>query len=108
MDACRIAILERAPGVVDVGAPMAHKELCYDILRDAGAVIARTPDAAFRPGVNAIKIVMGMSGTVDVGAPLPPREKCGQMLTLARNIIEQYNDAQAPVVRTFSAELMGA
>ena len=106
-EACRIGILLRAPGVVDVGAPMRHKALCYEILRDARTVIERTGDEAFRDDIKAITIVMDMTGRVDVGAPLPNRWLCYRMLADARGVIERYNDEQAPELRPFDRVLMG-
>ena len=107
MEACRIVIQLVGPRQVNVGAPMKHKPLCYDILRDAGAVIAATPDAAFDDSVKVITIVMGMSGRVDVAAPLPNRELCALMLVDAIDVIERYDDAQAPVMKPFDRVLMG-
>lgn len=107
MEACRIVILETAPNVFDVGAPMKHKDICYDILEDASYVIARSHDSCFHPAQNCLTIVMDMTGRVDVAAPLPPREKCEVMLASAVNTIARYDDAQAPVMRPFSEKLMG-
>jgi hypothetical protein len=107
MEACRIVIAETKPGVVDVGAPMKHKDLCYDILDDAKRVIELTHDQHFDAKPNVLTIVMGMSGLVDVAAPLPPREKCYAWLKQARGIIERFDDAQAPVERAFNRVLMG-
>ena len=106
-EACRIGILFRVPGVVDVGAPMKHKALCYEILRDARTVIERTGDEAFHDGVKAITLVMDMSGLVDVAAPLPNRWLCYRMLADARDVIERYNDDKAPEMRPFDRVLMG-
>lgn len=107
MEACRIGIVLRAPGVVDVGAPMKHKALCYEILRDARQVIERTPDAAFRPGVTVVTVVMDMTGRIDVAAPLPPREMAYRMLTDAKDVIERFNDDAAPELRPFDSAVMG-
>lgn len=107
MEACRIGILLRAPGVVDVGAPMKYKELCYEILKDARRVMERTDESAFQPGVQHITLVMDMTGRVDVAAPLPPRLLAYRMLTDAKDVIERYNDAAAPELRPFSRVLMG-
>lgn len=107
MEACRIVIQEIAPGVFDVGAPMKHKELCYDILVDAASVIERTHMAYTDPLQKVLTIVMDMTGRVDVAAPMPPHAKCEAMLKSARSIIERYDDAQAPVMRAFSERLMG-
>lgn len=106
-EACRIVIHERAPGIVDVGAPMKHKDLCYDILRDAGAVIRHTADHAFEPGRDKIVIVMSMAGVVDVAAPLPPRDVCQRMLIAARDVIERFNDDSAPPMRPFPGIFVG-
>ena len=97
-EACQIVLLSREPGVVDVGAPMKYKQLCYDILKDAAAVIGRTPDLLFREEwtVGArIVITMSMAGVVDVAAPLPNRELCEKMLRLGRVVIERYDEAEA-------------
>ena len=107
MEACRIGIVLKGHGVVDVGAPMKHKDLCYDILRDARAVMERTPDFAFRMGISTITLVMDMSGTVDVAAPLPPRELAYRMLALAKDVIERFNDDSAPELRPFNRAVMG-
>lgn len=107
MEACRIAIQLVGPRQVNVGAPMKHKPLCYDILRDAKKVIDATPDSAFRDNVGVITIVMDMTGRVDVGAPLPNRELCAIMLTDAKSVIERYDDEQAPVMKPFDRVLMG-
>ena len=107
MEACRIGILLRAPGVVDVGAPMKHKHLCYDMLKDARSVIAATEDHFFSDGVTKITLVMDMTGRVDVAAPLPPRQIAYRMLADARDVIERFNDEKAPEMRAFSDVVMG-
>lgn len=107
MQACRIIIQVAGRGDVNVGAPMKHKPLCYDILRDAGKVIAATQEAAFEDTVKVITIVMGVDGRVDVAAPLPNRELCALMLARAIDVIERYDDAQAPVMKPFDRVLMG-
>jgi hypothetical protein len=107
MEACRVVIQERAPGVFDVGAPMKHKPLCYDILKDAGIVIASTSEQHFHTRQGTLTIVMGISGMVNVAAPLPPREKCYLMLRHAKDIIERFDDDRAPVMRAFSDQLVG-
>lgn len=107
MEACRIGIVLRAPGVVDVGAPMRHKELCYEILADARKVLEGTPDFAFQSDVTVITIVMDMSGCVDVAAPLPPREMAYRMLSDASDVIERFNDDKAPELRSFNRAVMG-
>lgn len=106
-EACRIGILLRAPGVVDVGAPMKHKPLCYEMLADARQVLERTPDEAFKLGVAVVTVVMDMSGRVDVAAPLPPREMAYRMLADARDVIERYDDDKAPELRPFNRAVMG-
>jgi len=107
MEACRIGIVLRAPGVVDVGAPMAHKPLCYEILADARKVIEASPDSVFHPSVKQVTIVMDMTGRVDVGAPLPPRQLAVRMLADAKDVIERFNDDSAPEMRPFAAAVMG-
>jgi len=107
MEACRIVIQLVGPRQVNVGAPMKYKPLCYDILKDAKTVIARTPDQCFDDAVKVITIVMGMSGRVDVAAPLPNRELCALMLEDAKGVIERFDDAQAPVLKPFDRVLMG-
>jgi hypothetical protein len=107
MEACRIGIHYRAQGVVDVGAPMKHKELCYDILRDARTVLEALPDQHFGFALSSMTIVMNMSGTVDVAAPFPPRQIAYQWLNLAKSVIERYDDAVAPEMRPFDAAVMG-
>lgn len=110
-EACRIGILLRAPGVVDVGAPMKHKGLCYGILRDARTVLQHAPAPAFQeqlvqPGASLV-ITMDMAGRVDLAAPLPNRELCHRMLDLAKGVIERYDDAEAPALRPFASVLAG-
>lgn len=112
-EACRIVILYLGPGQVDVAAPMKYKPLCYDILRDARAVIERTPSECFRPldilSGARIVVVMSMAGRVDVAAPLPNRELCCEMLKLAKTIIERYDDTDNPIPsRGFSDKILGA
>jgi hypothetical protein len=107
MEACRIVVLETSPGIFDVGAPMQHKPLCYDILKDAQNVIAKTSDEHFHSLQNCLTIVMDMTGRVDVAAPLPQRDKCEIMLKAAKSSIQRYNDESAPVMRAFSEQLMG-
>lgn len=107
MEACRIVIQLVGLRQVDVGAPMKHKSLCYEILRDAAAVIAATADSAFDASRKTITIVMDMSGRVDVAAPLPNRDLCALMLLDAKGVIERYDDAQAPPLRPFDRVLMG-
>jgi hypothetical protein len=106
-EACRIGIHCTAPGVVDVGAPMKYKEVCYDMLRDARFVIERTGDEHFFPGVSTLTIVMDMSGRVDVGAPLPERHLAYLWLEKARDVIERFNDDSAPAMRPFNSAVMG-
>lgn len=106
-EACRIVILLRAPGVVDVAAPMKHKDLCYNLLRDAAVVMKRTPDHLFRVGIERVVIVMSMAGVVDVAAPLPSRELCAAMLKLGRDVIERYDDATAPPMKAFPDAIRG-
>jgi hypothetical protein len=108
MEACRIGIHYRAPGVVDVGAPMKHKSLCYEILIDARTVLESIEDQHFKPGVTSMTIVMDMTGSVDVAAPLPPRGYAYEWLKLAREVIERYDDAVAPEMRPFNSVVMGS
>lgn len=110
VEACRIVILLKSPGVVDVAAPMKYKQLCYDILEDARFVIESTKSELFTSmlDVNArLVIVMSMAGRVDVGAPLPTRELCYRMLKDAKLVIERFNDAEAPPMRAFSGRILG-
>jgi hypothetical protein len=107
MEACRIAIVEKAPNIFDVGAPMKHKELCYEMLADAQRVIDATTDEHFTNKQNCLTLVMDMSGRVDVAAPLPHREKCKIMLLAANDIIERFDDDSAPALRPFDARVMG-
>lgn len=106
-EACRIGIHCTSPGVVDVGAPMKYKDLCYDMLKDAKAVIERTGDEHFWPGVTSIAIIMDMTGRVDVSAPLPERHLAYLWLQKARDVIERFNDDAAPELRPFNAAVMG-
>lgn len=104
MEACRIGIHRKSPTAFDVGAPMVHKALCYEILRDAGMVAAQTEPQHFQPGLTQWSIVMDMTGKVDISAPVPadyPR-----WLAEARRVIERYNDDAAPVLRPFSDAVM--
>lgn len=107
MEACRIVACKNEQGVIDVGAPMKHKQICYEILADAARVIEATSDQHFSRFASCLTIVMGQSGVVDVAAPLPPRALCAVMLIEAKRLIEQFDDAQAPVLRPFSDKLMG-
>lgn len=107
VEACRIGVIMHADGKVDVGAPMQHKQLCYDILKDARKVMARTHDRHFRMGVREFAVVMDMAGRVDVSAPLPIRELAYLMLDRARDVIEQYNDAQEPAIKPFKRAVLG-
>lgn len=109
-EACRIVILLKAPGIVDVAAPMQYKPLCYDILRDAKTVIESTRSELFTDILDKdarIVIVMSMSGRVDVAAPLPSRDLCYKMLKDAKAVIERYNDETAPPMRAFSDRILG-
>jgi hypothetical protein len=107
MEACRIGIHHIGGDAVDVGAPMKHKPLCYEILSEALFVMQGTPDSAFTPGVNSISLVMDMTGRVDVAAPLPPRETAYLWLDKAKDVIERFNDDSAPEMRPFNASVMG-
>jgi hypothetical protein len=107
MEACRVVMTLTDAGVIDVGAPMKHKEICYEILKDAKRVIDTTAEQHFRLGVRTLTLVMGMSGTVDVAAPMPPRMLCMKMLEVAKHIIERFDDEHAPVMKPFASVLMG-
>jgi hypothetical protein len=112
MEVCRIVILVRPDGAVDVAAPMKEKPLCYEILKSAKSVIARSPGQVFKDLWLAkgarIVIVMNLQGVVDVSAPLPNREFCYQMLRDAKIVIERFDDAEAAPMRPFPASLMDA
>ncbi len=105
-EACRIVIHQVSPGEYDVGAPMKHKHVCYNMLADAATVIERQPSHVFQAGTRTLIITMSMAGTVDVGAPLPPIGKCVEMLAKARDLIERFDDDAAPVMRAFSNKLV--
>jgi hypothetical protein len=106
-EACRIVVVLRGPGAVDVGAPMRHKDLCYDILKDARSVIERSGDEVFLSTAECrIIITMSMQGLVDVSAPLPNRELCYQMLKNAKDVIERYDDDSAPAMRAFDGAMV--
>lgn len=105
-EAARIVIL-RGAGVVDVAAPMKHKDLCYDLLRQAKAVMRHTGDEAFISTVTRIIIVLDMTGRVDVAAPMPSREMAEKMLDDARAVIERYNEASAPPQKAFPRAILG-
>ena len=107
MEACRVVMTLTDAGLIDVGAPMKHKQLCYEILEDAAKVIAATPEQHFQLGVRTLTLVMGMTGMVDVAAPMPPRVLCVKMLEVAKHIIERFDDESAPELRPFSDVLMG-
>ena len=107
MEACRIVITEVVNGQYDVGAPMKHKDLCYEIIRDARVVIRLSPDTCFHAAQKTLTIMMDMRGVIDVTAPLPSRDKCEALLRGGRMMIEKYNDDQAPVLRAFSGQLVG-
>ena len=106
-EACRIGIHHIGGNEVDVGAPMQHKKLCYEILRDAKAVIMRTGNQFFKSGVNTMTIIMDMGGRVDMAAPLPERETALLWLEKAKDVIERYNDDSAPEMRAFNRAVMG-
>jgi len=110
-EACRIVLLVNERGEVDVAAPMEHKQLCYDILKDAQVVLDQTHSRDFRSGwfgpTSRIVIVMNMAGRVDVGAPLPNRDYCEKMLERARKVIERFDDAEAPLLKPFPNAILG-
>ena len=106
-EACRIGIHWIAQGIVDVGAPMKHKQLCYDMLRDAAKVIERTPEHFFRLGIVKMAIVMDMTGRVDVSAPLPLRPLALAWLKEAKKVIERYNDAEDISLKPFNTAVSG-
>lgn len=89
-EACRIELRWNSAGAVDVSAPMRYKQLCYEILGQARAVLNATPDGLFWLGWREFAIVMDMRGRVDISAPLPPRELALAMLDRARTTIDQY------------------
>ena len=103
----RIGILLTENNTVDVGAPMQDKQLCYEMLRAAQAVIDKTQDNLFNQKSKAIVIQMDYNGVIDVSAPLPPRSLCPVMLNTAKEVIERYNDDKAPEMRAFSDVLAG-
>lgn len=105
MEACRIGILRKGPGVFDVGAPMKHKQLCYEILRDAAVAAAATEPQHTQHGLTQWSIVMDMTGRVDISAPVPADYPV--WIAEARNVVERYDDASAPEMRAFSRVLMG-
>jgi hypothetical protein len=105
-EACRIGIHRLSATAFDVGAPMQHKDLCYEMLRDAARVAAATEAQHFRPGLTEWAIVMGITGRVDVAAPVPADYRV--WLDGARDTIERYNDASAPALRPFNDAVMGA
>lgn len=90
-EACRIVLTQERTGLVNVSAPMQHKALCYEILRDAAFVIERTEERHFFNPGKTLLITMGMDGRVDIAAPLPPREWCLMILKAARLVIEEYD-----------------
>jgi hypothetical protein len=104
MEACRIGIHRKSATAFDVGAPMQHKPLCYEILRDAAMVAAASEPQHLRAGVTQWAIVMDMTGRVDVSAPVPVDYPL--WLAEARKVIERYNDDAAPAVRAFSDAVM--
>ena len=105
MEACRIGIHRKSDTAFDVGAPMKHKELCYEILRDAAAVAAATEPQHVKPGLKQWVIVMDMTGRVDVSAPVPADYPV--WIAAARDMIERFNDDSAPAMRPFSDVVMG-
>jgi hypothetical protein len=105
MEVARIGIHRRSTTVFDVGAPMQHKDLCYEMLRDAAIVAAITEPQHFRAGLDQWAIVMDMSGRVDISAPVPVDYPL--WLAEARNVIERYNDDSVPVFKAFSDKVMG-
>jgi hypothetical protein len=107
MEIARIGIHLNDQNLVDVGAPMQRKDICYEMLKAAEHVIARTPEQHFSPAARTLTIVMGSSGTIDVAAPLPSRKLAADLLRLGREVIERFNDDKAPELRPFSAAVMG-
>lgn len=90
-EVCHIIIAtDLKTNVVNVSAPMKHKELCYDILSDAKLVIQRSEAKYFFPQQKTLKIEMNIAGVVDVISPLPPKEYCMFLLKAAQTIIEQF------------------
>jgi hypothetical protein len=102
MEVCRVGITLTDKGTVDVAAPMARKDICYEMLRAARAVIERTPAQHFLMTQRSFTITMGHTGVVDVSAPLPHRELAELLLDRARDVVERYNDEAAPEMRGFA------
>jgi len=107
MEIARIGIHLNDQNLVDVGAPMQRKDICYEMLKAAAHVIERTPEQHFHPAQRTLTVTMGQSGTIDVAAPLPSRKLCDTLLTLGREVIERFNDDKAPEMRPFSDKVMG-
>lgn len=105
MEACRIGIHRKSATAFDVGAPMKHKDLCYDMLRDAAVVAAATEPQHCKPGLAQWAIVLDMTGRVDVSAPVPADYPL--WIAAARDRIERFNDDKAPELRPFSDVVMG-
>lgn len=105
MEACRIGIHRKSATAFDVGAPMAHKKLCDEMLLDALAVAAATEPQHLRAGLTQWAVVMDMSGRVDISAPVPVDYPV--WIAEARKVIERYNDDAAPALREFSDAVMG-
>lgn len=97
-EACRIVIRRRAfDAPLEVAAPMKHKELCYDMIKDAEKVIARSGAHCFQSIIvkeAMLVLVLRMSGRVDVAAPMPNRELSQAILQQAKIIIERYGDSE--------------
>lgn len=93
-EACRIIITQELGGLINVSAPMRHKDLCYDILREAKTVIKHTNPAYFIGNNQTLLITMNMTGLVDVSAPLPPKDYCFILLKAAKKIIEEFESSE--------------
>lgn len=107
MEACRIIITQEPSGLINVSAPMKHKELCYEMLEDAITVINYAPEKAFiQPDskYRTLIITMQMSGLVDVSAPMPNKEICLMLIDEAFPVIEEFESTEVKHLKSGYAD----
>jgi hypothetical protein len=104
MEACKIIITQEVNGTMNVSAPMAYKELCYNILDDAKIVINTSSPFDFFGPSKTLLITMNMTGLVDVAAPMPDKEWCLMALKAARKIIDEFESNEQKQVKSGYAD----
>lgn len=93
----KIIIVEKSYKTFDIAAPMAEKDMCYEVLREAKRCIQRQGPQHFDPRQRRIQVTMDdATGHVTVSAPLPPIEKCELMFVAACRAIER-SEGVAPL-----------